>query len=1034
MSKKIANHQTHYEQESDFDDEEEEYSDSIESDDSEEEEEYEPVKKKSKAKKQVIPRNEFVDDVAAEADEDEDEYEDDEAEDGFLEASASSSHQSSARSNNDQRAHNYRKQDTRSHLEVEKSLQEYANRLEDQEQHQYSDDEGSEYGDDIIEHTQLGPLQYWCLKCKIGEEHVFVAQMMQKFFNHANNSNAQGTETKYHPLLIKSVMAPHHLPGHIYIEATRETHVKQAIRGMHQLVNHTATIIPMKDITDILSASGRKTLDLPRGTWIRVRLGRFKDDIGQIMDYEPERGRCTVKLIPRMDLSNPTSSNSDNTIRPQQRFFNAKDLQQMGHQIPKKQIGTNVYYLFNNDKYRHGFVYKQMRIKSITSDSVVPSLEELAKFQDKQDDDNDDDKENRMLNGFNVIPRLAPRTLSFSKGDAVKVIDGDLKNLMGIVETVDDKSVTIMPLHEGLHDLLEFQPTELQKHFKIGDHVKVIAGRFDGETGLVVRVEDITATLLSDLSMSEIKVRPQDLQECTEIATGMMELGNLELYDLVQITPQKVGVIIKVERDSFKILDENSYVTTVKLQEVGAKRRFKSTTLDAHNNTVGQTDAVEVIDGQHRGKQGTVLHVSRTFLFLKSKTHVYENGGRGRGRGGRGGGGRGGFDGGSGSGRGTRDDGPLHKVVTIKSGSWKGYTGIVRQVTDSMVQIELQSNSKRVNIQRDNILMPGERANENSYDNQFSYSGRSPTHNSNEYPSMTPMRHETPSMTPMHNNEYPAMAPMPHENPTMMPIRHQAPTMMPIRHQTPTMTPMRHESLTMTPMRNNDVPSMTPMRNTADAWATNTPMRPAGGTSMGSSWYDEETSTGDRYRTTPSIYSPYSMFTPQSHQDHYTSMMPTPTNAFDAPTPSYTSFEPPTPIDSVATPSTPAPVIDDQEDEYEGVPFQGDNIEVVFKQGTEHAGQHGVIIENIDSVCRVQLIANQKIINDVSQDALDMAPLSKKDHVLIINGPYLLLETGTLFVISQPGDNKTSGIVKMDSNMDFKVFKLAHLGKIYVDK
>jgi transcription elongation factor SPT5 len=45
---------------------------------------------------------------------------------------------------------------------------------------------------------------------------------------------------------------------------------------------------------------------------------------------------------------------------------------------------------------------------------------------------------------------------------------------------------------------------ELRKYFKAGDHVRVIGGRYEGDTGLIVRVEDKMVILLSDLTMSEV--------------------------------------------------------------------------------------------------------------------------------------------------------------------------------------------------------------------------------------------------------------------------------------------------------------------------------------------------------------------------------------------------------------------------------------------------------------------------------------------------------------------------------------------------
>lgn len=53
-------------------------------------------------------------------------------------------------------------------------------------------------------------------------------------------------------------------------------------------------------------------------------------------------------------------------------------------------------------------------------------------------------------------------------------------------------------------DMLEFPAQELRKYFKMGDHVKVIAGRFEGDTGLIVRVEENFVILFSDLTMHEV--------------------------------------------------------------------------------------------------------------------------------------------------------------------------------------------------------------------------------------------------------------------------------------------------------------------------------------------------------------------------------------------------------------------------------------------------------------------------------------------------------------------------------------------------
>jgi hypothetical protein len=139
-------------------------------------------------------------------------------------------------------------------------------------------------------------------------------------------------------------------------------------------------------------------------------------------------------------------------------------------------------------------------------------------------------------------------------------------------------------------------------------------------------VDDNIVTLLSDLSMKEIRVLSSDIQECTEVTSGRLELGSYELHDLVQIG-SSVGIIVKIERDSFRILDTGGHVQTVLLQEMGNKRNNKNaTSFDGHRNPVVQNDMVAVVDGLHKGRNGVVKHVYRYNAFVYCK-EVLENGG-----------------------------------------------------------------------------------------------------------------------------------------------------------------------------------------------------------------------------------------------------------------------------------------------------------------------------------------------------------------------------------------------------------------------
>ncbi|KAN0023266.1 hypothetical protein ACTFIU_011433 [Dictyostelium citrinum] len=989
-----------YDEEENFEDEEEEYDDS-------EEEEESPRRNSKKSK------NDFFEEEA-EADDAEDDYEEEEgeAEEGFEQLS-------SEQMKKDREAYSTLRDRDNGLSNILQKVQKYA----DNEDYGYDDDE-ADYDEDLPKQS------YWRLKCRVGEEKLFVASMMQKMLNNRNSQNANDH------VLIKSIMAPHHLSGYVYVEAEREVHVRQAIKGMTSLVSFTPVITPLKDIIEVISAN-KKNVDLQKGGWVRIRLGKYKADIGQIISYDPSKSRVTVKLIPRLDLpaiaqslqekENKANGGADKAVaatkrkrtRPQARFFNPDEVEKMKIPINQSTTLSGLFYILNGDKYKDGFLHKVFRVASVNVDGVVPTLEELQKFQDRGEAKVDEDGqpiENSPteISSVPILPRLQTKATHFAKGDTVKVIQGDLKNLMAIVESVEEDRVLILPIDEQIKDLFAFKPYELQKYFKVGDHVKAIGGRYEGETGMVLRVDDLQVVLLSDLTMSEIKVKPQDLQECTEVATGRLELGNYELHDLVQIGPHKVGVIIKVERDSFKILDESSNVSTVKLQEVGNKRRNKSfTTLDAHHNTITSGDLIEVVDGAYKGKQGTILHISRNFLFIKSKD-VFENGGvfvvrtqycsllggnknkqsniqqqqQHSSQGGRGGfnnsgggGGRGGYNN-SGGGRGGhrggrgREDSPLHKVVTIKKGSWKGYVGIVKECTDTMVQVELQTNSKKINVLKTDIALPNERQQmqqqqTNDWDQLYNAS-------------RTPMR-EDPSQTPMRMN---------------------------------------------TPARSSHSDPWS-MRESSDYFSSSSSGRDSGSNNNGND-YSSGTTPGTNY----SLYSPYTPNTPldgsnrsDSNYTPYDRSTPSMGYGNDPnPTPSYMSNYTPHEIPSSPytphnpqTPATPNSS-EDHDEEVEPQYWSGTKIEVVFKD----SGKHAVVLDNLtDSTVRVEMLDTKEVIDNVSQSQLNLVPPAKKDRVVIVKGK-LCGQSGNLFILT----DENTGIVKMNSNFDFKVFKMSYIGKL----
>lgn len=110
----------------------------------------------------------------------------------------------------------------------------------------------------------------------------------------------------------------------------------------------------------------------------------------------------------------------------------------------RRDSNTGEYFeMVDNMAFKDGFLYKSVSMKSISSQNIQPTFDELEKFR-KPGDDADAD-----LASLSTLFSNRKKG-HFMKGDAVIVVRGDLKNLMGWVEKVEEENVHIRPKMTGL--------------------------------------------------------------------------------------------------------------------------------------------------------------------------------------------------------------------------------------------------------------------------------------------------------------------------------------------------------------------------------------------------------------------------------------------------------------------------------------------------------------------------------------------------------------------------------------------------------
>ncbi|XP_014204352.1 transcription elongation factor SPT5-like [Copidosoma floridanum] len=478
-----------------------------------------------------------------------------------------------------------------------------------------------ELDDEITQKTLLPDIKdpnLWMVKCKIGDEASTVLLLMRKFLSYQYSDN---------PLVIKSAIAPKGIKGYIYVEAYKQIHVKAAIENITNLrMSYWGQIkmVPIKEMTDVLRVNS--TTNLKSAQWVRMKRGLYKGDLAQIDYVDLAQNKVHLKLIPRIDYLKlrgalRLTANEDDipkrkrNKRPPQKLFDPEAIKTIGGEVAK----NSDYWVFEGNHYSHkGFLYKNFNTKSIVTDGVQPILQELEIFEDNL--------ENVNLDTGLSSSQLSGPVGNFSVGDNVIVTQGELLHLRGKILSLDDK-VIMLPDHEELKDPIEFLPSEIKKYFNIGDHVKVLNGKYEGDTGLIVRIKNDHIIVFSDVSMHEMEILRESLQLCPDVSTGVDSLGKFAWGDLVQLDPTSVGVIIRLGRESFQVLSMHGKVVMIKDTSLTLYPVNRNTTaLDMHQDSIKRKDIVKVVDGPHCGRDGEIRHLYRGFAFIYSKMYT-ETGG-----------------------------------------------------------------------------------------------------------------------------------------------------------------------------------------------------------------------------------------------------------------------------------------------------------------------------------------------------------------------------------------------------------------------
>ena len=581
----------------------------------------------------------------------------------------------------------------------------------------------------------------WGVKCKPGKERESVFALTKRIEERAG--------TKSPMPIISAFERGGTMVGYIYIEARRQADVHTALEGIMNVYPRTLTImVPIKEMPDLLRVT--KSESLVPGGYVRIKRGKYAGDLAQIDEVETNGLTASLRIVPRLDYGQAEDNNApmvDGGIkgeaqkrkrqnamglnspatRPPPRLFSDVEAKKK-HLRYLQQMSTfdKKHWQYMGDTYISGFLIKDFRIQHLTTENVNPTLEEVTRFTAGAEDGT----ENLDLSALAATLKKGTANENYLPGDAIEVYEGEQQGVSGKAVAVRGDIVTIAVTDGELRgQAIEVPVKGLRKLFKEGDHVKVIGGsRYRDEVGMVVSIKNDTVTLLSDLSMQEITVFSKDLREASDtgVAGG---LGRYDIHDLVQLDPATVGCVTKVDRESLRVLDQNGSTRSIMPSQISNKieKRRHAVATDRNGSEIRTDDTVREIGGE--SKQGVILHIYRSFLFLHNREQT-ENSGISVVRASNvatvaAKGGRVAQSGNTGpdlnkmnpalmrngmNGNGAMAppktfgrDRALGQTVTIRKGPYKGLLGIVKDTTDLEARVELHTKGKTITVPKDTL-------------------------------------------------------------------------------------------------------------------------------------------------------------------------------------------------------------------------------------------------------------------------------------------------------------------------------------------
>lgn len=422
------------------------------------------------------------------------------------------------------------------------------------------------------------------------------------------------------------------MAGILYVEARRKNMVEEAILNVPFCYGaHNMQIIKIGEMPDLLKV--RRPKEIKIGDYVRMkRPMKYSGDLAQVVDVESNASEVTVKLVPRLDFSEDTSDTTQvkrkrpgaAVHRPPAKMINEQEARKKWNRHVQRRGKNN--FTIHGEEFDGGFLIKTVKFNAVSSENVNPTLEEATRFAASAEDGDGQAKELDLQALANTIKQSSLLD-DYLPGDIVEVFSGEQKGVRGKTAAVHSGIVTIIVTAGELKGQRIEAPTKtLRKFFREGDAAKVLSNsKYHGESGLVVKVHEDKVTLLTDSNRQEITVFSRDLRLAQD-AAAPLSVSKFDLFDMVQLDAATIGCVVKVDRETLRVIDQNGIVRTMLPSSISDKldTRRPAIATDKDGTEIHVEDVVREISGLQR--KGEVKFIHRNNVFLQDRL-VLENSG-----------------------------------------------------------------------------------------------------------------------------------------------------------------------------------------------------------------------------------------------------------------------------------------------------------------------------------------------------------------------------------------------------------------------